>query len=156
LNLIVRILAHSETTFGAGVREGMSNRTRIAITAAVALLLGADAYAYAFDHDFSPGLVRDLWFGPLQAIVYGVAIVGVFLVYRWWALIPALAPLAVEVYLHEMTDYVYPFHEDPYPVLVVFATPMVVVFLGVGLLLRALWEVIRPRLPGGSVSSPAP
>jgi len=34
----------------------------------------------------------------------------------------ALAPLAVTVYLHEATDYVYPFHEDPYRAITVMAT----------------------------------
>ncbi len=134
----------------------MTNRRRIAITAATALLLGATSYAYAFDHELAPGALHDFWFGPLQAIVFGLAVAGVFAVYRWWALLPALAPLAVQIYLHEMTDYVYPFHEDPYPALAAFGIIVLVGLLSVGLLLRALWEAIRARLGSGSLPGSAP
>jgi hypothetical protein len=55
-------------------------------------------------------LSRDRYAGTL---LYGLAIVGVFLVYRWWALLPAIAPVAAIIYLHNMTDYVAPWREEP-------------------------------------------
>ncbi|HEV2790277.1 MAG TPA: hypothetical protein VGV69_03145 [Solirubrobacterales bacterium] len=134
----------------------MSDRTRIAIVVATALLLGANAYGHAFEVD-PPGVLYDLWYGSFEAIVYGLAVFAVFLAYRWWALLPAIAPMAVTVYLHELTDYSYPFHEDFYeglsgrPLLVLyvlFAIAATATFLSIGLLLRRLCEMARSRWRG--------
>jgi hypothetical protein len=115
----------------------MSNASRKAIIFFAALVVGAYTYATASDLD------RD---GALGAIVFSTAagwaifvlpVLAVALVNRWWALSLALVPLAVEFYLHEATDYVYPFHEDPYPGLVIFGTGFLLAIYSLGLLLRA-------------------
>jgi hypothetical protein len=144
----------------------MSNRTRVAITLASALMLGASTYGHAFEVDVH-GFLHDLWYGPLEAIVLGLAVFAAFLVYRWWALLPALAPAVVTVFLHHMTDYASPWHEDLYagltdePLLLVlflvFGVAVYAACLSTGLLLRALWEWLRSKLRGdalpGSVAS---
>lgn len=134
----------------------MTDRGRIAITAATALLLGAFRYGHAFDIS-PPGLLGDVWYGSvLGPLVYALAIVGVFLVYRWWALLPAIAPVAVNVYLYNLTDYVSPWHEDSGPtlsdapasvILVIFAIGLQALVLAIGLLLRWGWERIRSDRP---------
>jgi len=141
--------------------DPMTDRSRIAITVVTTLALGASTYGHAFEVD-PPGVLRDIWYGDLEAILFGLAIFGVFLVYRWWALLPAIAPAAVTVYLHHMTDYVYPFHEDFYEnfsanplLLVLFAIVwigLLAAILSIGLLLRALWEAVRARRRGGPLT----
>lgn len=91
----------------------MSNRFRVAIMLATALMLGAEAYGHAFDIS-PPGALQDIW-DHSGWVTYGLAVLGVFLIYRWWALLPAIAPVAVIVYLHNMTDYVPPWREEPPP-----------------------------------------
>lgn len=127
----------------------MTNRWRIAITLATALLLGAFRYGHAFDID-PPGVLGDVWYGSiLGPLLYGTAIFGVFLVYRWWALLPALAPVAVSIYLYDLTDYVSPWHEESAPnfseglgsiVFVILAVAIQAAVLALGLLLRWAWE----------------
>jgi hypothetical protein len=82
----------------------------------------------------------------------GLAVLGVFLVYRWWGLLPAIAPVAVTVYLHTMTDYVAPWREESVgfseePVFAaLFAVAAILIhaaILSVGLLLRAGSEWVR-------------
>lgn len=88
----------------------MTNRSRLAIALATALVLGASTYGHAFDIS-PPGVLQDIW-DDSYWVIYGLAVFGVFLVYRWWALLPAVAPVAVVVYLHNMTDYVSPWREE--------------------------------------------
>ncbi len=133
----------------------MSNRFRVAIMLATALMLGAEAYGHAFEIS-PPGALQGIW-NHSNLVTYGLAVLGVFLIYRWWALLPAIAPTAVMVYLHTMTDYVEPWHGDAFgsfdfsdqPVLYVFlalvGTALQAAFLSVGLLLRAAWERVHPR-----------
>jgi hypothetical protein len=132
-------------------------RARVAIVLATALVLGASTYGYAFDISL-PGALQDIW-DHSNGVIYGLAIFGVFVVYRWWALLPAIAPAAVIVYLHNMTDYVAPWHgdavgpssfsEDPalYVLFVMGGVVLQAATLSVGLLLRAAWERIRSRAP---------
>lgn len=126
----------------------MTDRFRVAITLATALVLGASTYGHAFDIS-PPGVLQDIW-DDSEWMLYGLAIVGVFFVNRWWALLPAIAPVAVTVYLHSMTDYVSPWHEDEdlsisplFFLLVIGAIVMRAAFLSIGLLLRAVWESVR-------------
>lgn len=127
----------------------MSNCWRVGVTLATALVLGASTYGHAFEVS-PPGVLYDLWHDG-EWIVFVLAIFGVFFVYRWWALLPAIAPVAVTVYLHSMTDYVSPWHEESYEVgfdpllalLVVGAILLHAAFLSIGLLLRTLWESLR-------------
>lgn len=132
-------------------------RARVAIVLATALVLGASTYGYAFDISL-PGALQDIW-DHSNGVIYGLAIFGVFVVYRWWALLPAIAPAAVIVYLHNMTDYVAPWREEPigptsfsdepilYVMFVIGGILLEVAVLSVGLLLRAAWEWIRSRPP---------
>jgi hypothetical protein len=140
----------------------MTSRSRVAITLATAFVLGASAYGHAFDVSL-PGVLQGAWDGS-GWIIYGLAVLGVFLVYRWWALLPAIAPVAVIVGLHNLTDYVSPWREESFgspdqPVVyVMFAIGGIVLqaaFLSVGLLLRAVWEWVRSRRRGGSLPDPA-
>jgi hypothetical protein len=131
----------------------MSNRFRVVIMLATALVLGADAYGHAFDIS-PPGALQGIW-DHSNWVIYGLAILGVFLIYRWWALLPAIAPVAVIVYLHNMTDYVSPWREEPvgpssfsdqpalYVLFMLAGIALQAAFLSVGLLLRATWEWVR-------------
>ncbi len=69
------------------------------------------------------------------------------IVNRWWALAVALAPLAALYYLHEATDYVYPFHQDPYPALVIFGTFVYIGIACLGFVLRVVIDWAIRNLP---------
>jgi len=131
----------------------MTGRGRIAITVATALVLGAFRYGHAYDIS-PPGILGDVWHGSvLGLLLYGLSIFGVFLVYRWWALLPAIAPVAVNVYLYNLTDYVAPWHEegptlseDPATIfLVLIAIGIQAAVLAIGLLFRWAWERTRSK-----------
>jgi hypothetical protein len=116
------------------------------------------AYGHAFDIS-PPGLLQDIW-DHSSWIIYGLGVLGVFLVYRWWALLPAIAPVAVIVYLHNMTDYVAPWREESvgfpdqpvvYILFVIAAIVLQAAILSVGLLLRAAWERVRSKRRGSSL-----
>jgi hypothetical protein len=126
----------------------MTTRTRIAITAASALALGVTHYGRTWTAG-DPGLGRDLWGWSVLA-AYGLAIVGVFLVDRWWALLPAVAPLAASFYIYNFTDYVYPWESESISVngglglvLIVFAIGFQAAVLSIGFLPRRLWDAGR-------------
>jgi hypothetical protein len=143
----------------------MSNRFRVAIMLATALVLGADAYGHAFDIS-PPGALQGIW-DHSNWVIYGLAVLGVFLIYRWWALLPAIAPAAVIVYLHNMTDYVAPWRGDAvgpssfsdqpvlYVLFVIGGIVLQAAVLSVGLLLRAAWEWVRSGRRGGSLPDSA-
>jgi hypothetical protein len=122
-----------------GVHYPVGNLGRVAIMCVAALLIGAYVYGNAFDHhDTAVGTV--LYNDALGWAVFAVPILTVALVNRWWALSLALVPLAVEFYLHSATDYVYPYHEDPYPAIVVFWTLFLLAVYSIGFLLRAVFD----------------
>jgi hypothetical protein len=139
----------------------MSNRFRVAIMLATALMLSAEAYGHAFDIS-PPGALQGIW-DHSNWVIYGLAILGVFLIYRWWALLPAIAPVAVIVYLHNMTDYVSPWREEPigpssfsdqpalYVLFVLAGIALEAAFLSVGLLLRTAWEWVHSKGREGSL-----
>lgn len=116
----------------------MTTLNRVAITYVMALLIGAFSYLSAFDIDRT-GILGSL----LNSDVFGWAflalpVLTVALVNRWWALSIALVPFAVQVFLHSATDYVYPYHEDPYPALAVVGTLLLLAVSSLGFLLRAV------------------
>jgi hypothetical protein len=126
----------------------MSTRTRVAITIASALALGITHYGSTWTAG-DPGLARDLWRWSVPA-AYGFAIFGVFLVDRWWALLPAFAPLAAGVYLYNFTDYVYPWESESIAVsgpagIVLFALGVGIqaAVLSIGFLPRRVWDAGR-------------
>jgi len=129
----------------------MTNRSRVAITVATALALGASTYGQEFDIS-PPGVLQDFW-GASVWVLLGLAVLGVFAVYRWWALLPAIAPLAVMTYLYNLTDYVAPYRGEmiirlsdgpaAYVFLATLSVGLTAAILSVGLLLRAGWEWIR-------------
>ncbi len=83
-----------------------------------------------------------------STLLTGCFVLPVFadaLVNRWWALSFALVLFAVEFYLHEATDYVYPFHEDPYPALAIFGTGFLLAIYSLGFLLRAALDRMVSR-----------
>lgn len=143
----------------------MTNRHRVAITFATALVFGVYTYGGAVGISL-PGPLQSIW-DHGNWVVYGLAILGVFLVYRWWALLPAIAPAAVGVYLHTMTDYVEPWHGDAigsfdfsdqpflFTLLMIVGVALQAAVLSVGLLLRAAWERVRSGRRGGSLPDSA-
>jgi hypothetical protein len=142
----------------------MTDRSRVAITLATALALGAFAYGSAFDIS-PPGALGDIWDHGSWLVIYGLAVVGVFFVYRWWALLPAIVPIAVTVYIHTMTDYVDPWQSESigspdgpigYAFLLIVGILLQAAFLALGLLLRAAWEWwIRSGRRGSSLPDSA-
>lgn len=118
----------------------MSNVSRGAIVFATALVVGAHTYASAFDIDRNGALGTIVFSTAADWAFFGLPVLAVALVNRWWALSPALVPFAVQFYLHEATDYVYPFHEDPYPALVITGTVFLLTLYSLGFLLRATFD----------------
>src|ERR1700761_1703798 len=76
----------------------IGNRVRVAITLGTTALLGADTYVRVLHSDFL-GAVG--W-----AVPWGLALIGVFVVYRWWALLPALVVPVVYQYAYNDTSHV--------------------------------------------------
>jgi hypothetical protein len=139
----------------------MSDRARLMITAAATLLLGAFAYGHSFDLHLT-GALGYLWSNMSWWIVYGLAILAVFLVYRWWALLPALAPPAVGFYLYNFTDYEAPWRNEyaghfsgaAWVFLLLLEIVFQAAVLSIGLLLRAGWEKLSLRR--SSPAAPVP
>jgi hypothetical protein len=139
----------------------VTDRSRIAITFATALLLSAQAYGNAVDIN-PPGVLGDIWDSNAFALIMaGLPILSVFMVYRWWALLVGLAPVVVGVGLYA-TGYVSPEGEEidlsslPWYLIggiVLLETVGTAAFLSLGLLLRWVWERVRSRRRGGLVGS---
>lgn len=133
---------------------------RAAITLATAFVLGVSTYGHGFGIS-PPGVLQYIW-NVNHWVIYGLAVLGVFLVYRWWALLPAIAPAAVTVYLYNMTDHVPLWNQDPvgpsgfsdqpvlYVLFVGIGIALEAAILSVGLLLRAAWEWVRSGDCGSS------
>jgi hypothetical protein len=113
---------------------------RVAITCVAALLLGAYSYGSALDIDRT-GILGNILTSPALAWgFFALPVLTVALVNRWWALSVALVPFAVLYFLHSATDYVYPYHEDPYPALALMGTVFLMGVSSLGFLLRALLD----------------
>jgi hypothetical protein len=130
----------------------VSNIGRVAITCVAALLVGAYTYGNAFDLDRT-GILGFVLFSTASTWAFFVVLpaLTVALVNRWWALSVALSPFAVLFFLHSATDYVYPYHEDSYPVNAVMGTAFLLGISSLGFLLRALFDRVAsetwpPRL----------
>jgi len=117
---------------------------RVAITVLAALLIGAYSYATVSDLDRN-GDVGAIVFSPaVDFAVLALFVLVPAIVNRWWAISIAFVPIAVGWYLHEMTDYVYPFHEDPYPGLALTGTVMAVgLALAVFLIRRGIAQAAK-------------
>ena len=115
----------------------MSNVGRGAILFAAAVVVAAYTYASASDLDRDGALGTILFSTASDVAIFVLPVLAVAIVNRWWAISLALVPLAVEFYLHKATDYVYPFHEDPYPAITIFWTGFLLAFYSLGFLLRA-------------------
>ena len=128
----------------------MSNLARAVLVFLTALMVGAYTYAGASDLD-RDGALGTIMVSPAAgvALVLVLPILAIALVNRWWALSLALVPLAVEFYLHEATDYHYPFHEDPYPALVITSTGILLAVYSLGFLLRAAFDRMVPEAGSG-------
>lgn len=119
----------------------MGNIGRVAITCVAALLVGAYTYGNAFDLDRT-GILGTVLFSTVSTWAFFVVlpVLTVAFVNRWWALSVALVPFAVLFFLHSATDYVYPYHEDSYPVNAFMATVFLLGISSLGFLLRALFD----------------
>lgn len=118
----------------------MSKLGRVAIVCVAALLIGAVSYGNAIDIDRTGILGNIRYSSVFTWAVFALPVLTAALVNRWWALSVALVPFGVEFFLHSATDYVYPFHEDPYPALSVFGTVFLMGVSSLGFLLRALLD----------------
>lgn len=131
-----------------GFSYPVSNLGRVAITCVAALLIGAYAYGNAFDLDRAAILGTILYSTALTWAFVALPVLTVALVNRWWVLSVALVPLAILFFLHSATDYVYPYHEDPYPAITVAGTVFLLGISSLGFLLRALFDqVVSTALP---------
>lgn len=119
----------------------VSNLGRVAITCVVALLIAASSYGSALDIDRT-GILGILYSSAFTRAFFALPVLTVALVNRWWALSVAFAPFTVEFFLHSATDYVYPYHEDPYPGLAAVGTLLLLGISSLGFLLRALLEAV--------------
>ena len=124
----------------------MSTAGRVAITVLTALLLGADTYANAFDLDRDGTLAAIAHSPVLGGTLLLLLVLSTALVNRWWVLSVALVPFAVLFYLHEATDYNYPFHEDPYPALSLTGMVFYLAIASLGFLVRLFAKRIRETL----------
>lgn len=131
----------------------MSTRTRVAITVASAAALAITHYGSVWTNG-DPGLAPQLWNWSVLA-AYALTVVAVFLVDRWWALLPALAPFAAGLYIECLTDYVSPWASEEvtlsagggYFVLVGIGIGLQAAFLSIGFLPRRVWAAARrPRI----------
>jgi hypothetical protein len=126
----------------------MTTRTRIGITLASALALGVARYGNAMNIAASTP-ASEIWrWGVLAA--FGLAIVGVFLVDRWWALLPAVVPSAVTFYLYVLTDYSTPWDSESignpsepvtYAFLLILGIALQAAVLSIGFLPRRAWRL---------------
>ena len=124
----------------SGVPYSVTNVGRVAITCVAALLIGANAYGNAFDLDRTGILGTVLYSNALTWGFFALPVLTVALVNRWWALSVALVPFAIMYFLHSATDYVYPYHEDPYPALALMGALFLMGVSSLGFLLRALLD----------------
>jgi len=126
----------------------MTTRTRVAITVASAVALAVTQYGSVASLG-DPGLERDIWGWSVLA-AYGLAVLGVFFVNRWWALLPALAPMATGLHLEYLTDYTYPWESESirpsgrlgFLVLPFFSIAFFAAMLSIGLLARRVWDAV--------------
>jgi hypothetical protein len=128
----------------------MSTRTRIAITVASTLAVGAASYGGRYGITL-PGLLEDP-LGKSFLFVYALAAIVAFFVNRWWALLPAAAPAAVTFYLYNLTDYSTPWDSEGigpwngpfiYGFLVLLGICMMAVPFAFALGARRLWDRFR-------------
>jgi hypothetical protein len=126
----------------------VSNLGRVAIICVAALLVGASSYGDAVDIDRTGILSSILYSTALTWAFFALPVLTVALVNRWWALSVALVPFAILYFLHSATDYVYPYHEDPYPTLAVTGTVFLLGVSSLGFLLRTFLDqaVSKARL----------
>jgi len=118
----------------------VSNLGRVAIVCVAALLVGAHTYGNAFDLDRS-GILGTILYGTASTwVFFALPVLTVALVNRWWALSVSLVPFAVLFFLHSATDYVYPYHEDPYPAIAVMGTAFLLGISSLGFLLRVVFD----------------
>ncbi|HEX9966454.1 MAG TPA: hypothetical protein VGB06_00765 [Solirubrobacterales bacterium] len=124
----------------------MNTLSRVAVTCATALLIGEVSYLGALDIDGTGLLGSLLRSDALSWAFYALPVLIVALVNRWWALSIALVPLSVQYFLHTATDYVYPYHEDPYPALAVMGTLFLLVISSLGFVLRAVFDLAASKV----------
>jgi hypothetical protein len=120
----------------------IGDRARVAITLGTTTLLGAETYVRVFHPHFLGALG--------SAVPWGLALVGVFVVYRWWALLPALVVPVVHGYAYNYTSHVDRWASES----VTFGSPVAdglvgiavcLVIFAIPLLLRFLWESFRSQ-----------
>jgi glucan phosphoethanolaminetransferase (alkaline phosphatase superfamily) len=130
----------------------MTTRTLFGITLASALALAVAHYGQAMTI-VSQGPDHTLWhWGVIAAYVF--AIFAVVLVDRWWALLPAVVPIAVSFYLYNLTDYSTPWDSESignpsepvsYAFLLLLGTALQMAVLSIGFIPRRVWRLSRGR-----------
>lgn len=131
----------------SGVYIGVRTPFRLAVLAVAALSIGAYSYATAFD--LYGTVLGDIVHSSVVGVaIFALPVLIVAIVNRWWALSIAFVPAAVQIYLHEATDYVYPFHEDLYPALLPLGLIFLLAVAALGSLMRAVFDrVVRAARP---------
>ena len=127
----------------------IGDRARVAITLGTTTLLGADTYVRVLH----PGFLGAAGF----AVPWGLALIGVFVVYRWWALLPAVVVPVVYGYAYNYTSHVDRWASESVTLGSPVANALVgiaicLVIFAIPLLLRFVWESFRSR-SHGSVSA---
>jgi hypothetical protein len=122
----------------------MTTHTRIGITLASALAIGVTSYGRTLT-SVSFGTEHEIW-GWAVLTAYAFALIAVALIDRWWALLPAVVPMAVSFYIYNLTDFTTPWEsESLHPTtaawffLVPVAIALQAAFLSLGFLLRRIW-----------------
>ena len=121
------------------------DRARVAITLGTTTLLGADTYVRVLHPDFLGAAGFE--------VPWGLALIGVFVVYRWWALLPAVVVPVVYGYAYNYTSHVDRWASESFT----FGSPVANALVGIAvclvifaipLLLRSVWESFRSRFHG--------
>jgi hypothetical protein len=125
----------------------MTDRKRIVITVASALALAVTTVGRQWTAGF--GAESHVW-GVGVLVAYGLAVIGVFFVERWWALLPAVSTTAISLLasaIYQPPDrwaseeiVVTPFLTV---VIVIFGVLFQAAFLSLGLVARRIWDRIR-------------
>lgn len=76
----------------------IGGRARVAITVGTSALLGGETHV---------GVIHPHFLGAVGvALPWALALIGVFVVYRWWALLPAVVVPVVYGYAYNYTSHV--------------------------------------------------
>ena len=125
-------------------------RLRLAVTVALALLLGAWAYLDEWTYQQGGSLATAVDSAPVVVAIFVITILAGALVGRAWVLLALLGPIASLAYLestgHRGPDGISPLTSAPG----IFLLVWLALLLALGIALASLWRFVRDQ------SNPAP